>query len=128
MVRNKLRGDGITDDKTMIMERVIVLVADLPHQSRLREELTNTFLNELWNSLKHPPLLYVGDEFKYRSADGSNNVRQPAACPLARFALTIRRTQFFQSSALLDPPTRGLAAPETFPWGPSQTPSRCMRA
>ena len=74
MVRNKLKGDGITDDKTMIMERVIALVADLPHQSKLREELTNTFLNELWHSLEHPPLLYVGNEYSYRTADGSNNV------------------------------------------------------
>ena len=75
MIRNKLTGNGIIDDKTMIMERVIALVADLPHQSKLREELTNTFLNELWHSLEHPPLLYVGDEFQFRSADGSNNVR-----------------------------------------------------
>ena len=74
MVRNKLKGEGITDDKTMIMERVIALVADLPHQSKLREELTNTFLNELWHSLEHPPLLYVGNEYSYRTADGSNNV------------------------------------------------------
>lgn len=87
MVRNKLRGDGITDDKTMIMERVIALVADLPHQSKLREQLTNTFLTELWDSLEHPPLLYIGDEYKYRSADGSNNVRQPVE-PLEALVLT----------------------------------------
>lgn len=31
------------------------------------------FLGELWNSLQHPPLSYLGDEFAYRSADGSNN-------------------------------------------------------
>lgn len=74
MAKNKLRGDGITDDKTMIMERVIQLVADLPHQSKLREELSNTFITELWDSLDHPPLLYIGDEYMYRSADGSNNV------------------------------------------------------
>ncbi|SPN99237.1 related to linoleate diol synthase [Cephalotrichum gorgonifer] len=73
MIHGKLRGNGITDDKTMIMERVIALVADLPHQSMLREKLTNTLLNELWYSLEHPPLLYIGNEFKYRTADGSNN-------------------------------------------------------
>lgn len=74
MARNKLRGDGITDDKTMIMERVIALVADLPHQSKLREELSNTFITELWDSIDHPPLLYIGDDYMYRKADGSNNV------------------------------------------------------
>lgn len=74
MVKNKLRNRGITDDKTMIMERVIGLVADLPHQSRLRENLTNSFLTELWNTLDHPPLLYIGDLYRFRTADGSHNV------------------------------------------------------
>ncbi|CAI4215599.1 unnamed protein product [Parascedosporium putredinis] len=73
MVKNKLRNRGITDDKTMIMERVIGLVADLPHQSRLRENLTNSFLTELWNTLDHPPLLYIGDLYRFRTADGSHN-------------------------------------------------------
>ena len=63
----------MSDDKTMIMERVIQLVAGLPTESRKREELTNSFLNELWYSLDHPPLRYVGDHFNYRMADGSNN-------------------------------------------------------
>lgn len=56
----------------MIMERVIQVVASLPSRSKLRDELTNSFLNELWYSLDHPPLLYVGDDFNYRKADGSN--------------------------------------------------------
>lgn len=83
MVKGKLTGGGITDDKTMIMERVIALVADLPHQSKLREELTNTLITELWDSLEHPPLLYIGEEYMYRSADGSNNVcrQRPSLAP-----------------------------------------------
>jgi linoleate 10R-lipoxygenase len=36
-------------------------------------KLTAAFLDELWNSLPHPPLSYLGDDYKYRSADGSNN-------------------------------------------------------
>ena len=31
-------------------------------------------IDELWNSLQHPPMSYLGDKFAYRSADGSNNV------------------------------------------------------
>jgi hypothetical protein len=65
---------GLVDDKTMVMERTIQLVANLPHGSKARRELTNGFLNELWYSLDHPPMLYVGDQYKYRSADGSMNV------------------------------------------------------
>jgi hypothetical protein len=66
----------LTDDKTMIMERVIQLVSNLPSNSKLRVELTNTFLGELWYSLEHPPSLYVGDKYQYRQADGSYNVRR----------------------------------------------------
>jgi hypothetical protein len=59
----------------MIMERTIQLVADLPSHSKLQEFLTNTLITELWNSLDHPPLLYMGNDFKYRRPDGSYNVR-----------------------------------------------------
>ena len=75
VITAKLKKTQQTDDKTMIMERVIQLVSNLPTSSRLRVKLTNTFLNELWYSLEHPPALYVGDKYKYRMADGSYNVR-----------------------------------------------------
>ena len=58
----------------MIMERTIQLVATMPNHSLRQEALTNMFIDELWNSLDHPPLLYMGDEFRYRQPDGSNNV------------------------------------------------------
>lgn len=74
VIKAKLRGDGITDDKTMIMERTIQLVAKLPDTSKNRVKLTNAFIGELWNSLDHPPMIYVGDKYMYRRADGSFNV------------------------------------------------------
>ncbi|KAI5920952.1 heme peroxidase [Camillea tinctor] len=78
LVKSKLKGEQLIDDKTMIMEHVIQLVAGLPHTSKLRVELTNNFLNELWNTLDHPPLLYLGDKHQYRMADGSwNNPMNP---------------------------------------------------
>ncbi|KAF3349813.1 hypothetical protein VD0002_g6481 [Verticillium dahliae] len=73
MIKGKLKGEKIKDDKTMIMEYVIQMVAKLPHNSGLREKLTNTLIEELWDSLDHPPLLFVGDDWKYRRADGSHN-------------------------------------------------------
>jgi cytochrome P450 len=73
VVKAKLKGETVTDDKTMIMEKLIALVAGLPHQSMLREKLTNNLIAQLWNSLEHPPMLYVGDKFRYRIPDGSNN-------------------------------------------------------
>ncbi|KAI0146243.1 linoleate diol synthase [Xylariaceae sp. FL1272] len=78
ILKNKLKGQQLIDDKTMIMEQTIQLVAGLPHGSRLRDELTNNFINELWSTLDHPPLLYMGDKHKYRQADGSwNNPMNP---------------------------------------------------
>ncbi|KAL2192551.1 heme peroxidase [Corynascus similis CBS 632.67] len=78
VVLSKLKGEKWTDDKTMIMERVIQLVSNLPSDSKLRVELTNTFLGELWYSLEHPPSRYLGDKYKYRQADGSyNNIMFP---------------------------------------------------
>ena len=74
----KIKGEKIADDKTMLMERVIQLVSNLKGDSKLRVELTNNFVKELWDSLEHPPMLYVGDKYAYRAADGSNNV---GLCP-----------------------------------------------
>lgn len=75
MIKAKLKGEKLTNDKTMIMEKVIQLVSNLPSNSKTRVELTNTFLGELWHSLEHPaPSLYVGEKFQYRQADGSYNV------------------------------------------------------
>ncbi|KAL6892999.1 heme peroxidase [Trichoderma longibrachiatum] len=69
----KLKGEMHADDKTMIMEKTIQLVARLPGSSKRQEKLTNIFIDELWYSLDHPPLLYMGDQFRFRQADGSNN-------------------------------------------------------
>ncbi|KAL0938207.1 linoleate diol synthase [Colletotrichum truncatum] len=92
IIKNKLQVEKVNDDKTMIMERTIQVVAKLPHKSRLRDMLTNSFIEELWGSLEHPPLLYLDTKelkLKYRQADGSyNNPLMPklgAACqPYAR--------------------------------------------
>ncbi|KAI8952599.1 linoleate diol synthase [Xylaria longipes] len=78
IVKSALKGEQLIDDKTMIMEDTIQLVANLPHGSRLRAELTNNFINQLWHTLDHPPLLYMGDKYQYRQADGSwNNPMNP---------------------------------------------------
>ncbi|KAB5575357.1 linoleate diol synthase [Coniochaeta sp. 2T2.1] len=73
VIKAKLGGDGITDDKTMIMERTIQLVSKLPNGSKNRVKLTDNLIAELWNSLDHPPLIYVGEANIYRKADGSFN-------------------------------------------------------
>ena len=57
------------------------LVAGLPSHSKTRVDLTNSFIDELWNNLQHPPLSYLGDKYQYRQADGSYNVCFPESLP-----------------------------------------------
>ncbi len=90
VMKNKATGD-LQDDHTYLMEKTIQvslahqltfgailmpsqLVAKLPSHSKTRVDLTNAFIDELWNSLQHPPMSYLGNQFQYRSADGSGNV------------------------------------------------------
>lgn len=65
------------------------LVAGLPSNSKLRVNLTNSLIGELWNTLEHPPMSYLGGKYVYRQPDGShNNVMHPqlgaANTPYAR--------------------------------------------
>ncbi|KAG8625209.1 hypothetical protein KVT40_006960 [Elsinoe batatas] len=97
-------GKALVDDKTMLMERVIQLVADLPDKSQTRTDLTNQFIDQLFFSVQHPPLSYLGDQFKYRQADGShNNIMYPhigaANTPYARTVIP----ETIQTGALPDP-------------------------
>lgn len=75
LIKSKLSlgGPEPVDDHTMLMERIIQIVAGLPTKSRNRVLLTDQFINELWYSLDHPVLNFIGEGYMYRSADGSNN-------------------------------------------------------
>ncbi|KAK7432233.1 hypothetical protein QQZ08_001178 [Neonectria magnoliae] len=73
IISHKIKGETILDDKTMLMERTIQIVAGLSDHSKVQEVLTNNFIDQLWNSLDHPPMLYMGDEYRFRQPDGSNN-------------------------------------------------------
>lgn len=64
---------GPIDDKTYLMERIIELVSELPPNEKKSDTLTNSFLTQLWNDLEHPPNSYLGYDFSFRKADGSNN-------------------------------------------------------
>jgi hypothetical protein len=64
---------GIVDDHKYVIENIVQIAASLPNNSQLRTDMTAQFIKTLWNGLKHPPISYLGDEFKYRTADGSNN-------------------------------------------------------
>jgi len=72
LLEDKASGKPL-DDRKMHLEETMQLVAALPDRSAQRVELTSVLLDKLWNSLQHPPMSYLGDDFRYRSADGSNN-------------------------------------------------------
>ncbi|KAL1866885.1 hypothetical protein Daus18300_006588 [Diaporthe australafricana] len=72
LVKSKIHATDPLDDKEMLMERIIMIVAGLPTKSRTRVLLTDQFIGELWYSLDHPVLNYIGKSM-YRAADGSNN-------------------------------------------------------
>ncbi len=55
------------------LESLIHTAATLPPNSKACKDLTGILIKPLWNELRHPPLAYLGDEFKYRKSDGSNN-------------------------------------------------------
>ncbi|KAK0612238.1 heme peroxidase [Immersiella caudata] len=104
VVVGKIKGEKIKDDKTMLMEQVIQLVSNLRSDSKLRAELTNSFVKELWETLDHPPMLYVGEKHMYRQADGSNN--NPMFPSLGAAGCTYARsvnTTVIRQGALPDP-------------------------
>jgi hypothetical protein len=55
------------------LEAIIQTAASFPPKSKACKDLSGTLVKPLWNDLQHPPLSYLGDEFKYRKSDGSNN-------------------------------------------------------
>jgi hypothetical protein len=55
------------------LEALIQLAASLPPDSTACKTLSRYLIEPLWNGLHHPPLCYLGDEYKYRKSDGSNN-------------------------------------------------------
>ncbi|KAH6976751.1 heme peroxidase family protein [Ilyonectria destructans] len=64
---------GQIDDRKYLVENIIQVASSLPDDSKLRGDLNARFIDTLWRNLQHPPISYLGDEFRYRTADGSNN-------------------------------------------------------
>ncbi|KAF9047120.1 heme peroxidase [Hymenopellis radicata] len=69
MIRHK---EGM-DDRKLLLEHALTIISRLPHDSSLSLELQNKVIALLYNDLSHPPATYVGNEYKFRAADGSNN-------------------------------------------------------
>lgn len=97
---------GSQDDNKFILEHLVQILSKLGDNSKIAEQLTNGFIDGLWNALPHPPVTSLGSEYKYREADGSkNSILNPtigaANTPYARCV----RPAVLQNVALPDPGT-----------------------
>ncbi|KAK1240176.1 hypothetical protein MKX08_007618 [Trichoderma sp. CBMAI-0020] len=72
-IKDVITAGGQIDDRKYLVEDIIQVAASLPNGSMLRGDLNARFIGTLWRNLQHPPISYLGDEFRYRTADGSNN-------------------------------------------------------
>lgn len=76
--RDLYSGYSLTVVARLLLEKTIQWAASYPKGSQTAGMLTNTMLENLWDNLKHPPLSLMGNEWKYRAADGShNNIMYP---------------------------------------------------
>jgi hypothetical protein len=65
--------ENVLDERKLLLENTIKWAASYPAGSPTAGLLTNAMLGNLWDNLKHPPLSYMGDAWRYRTADGSHN-------------------------------------------------------
>lgn len=72
------------DDKSYFMERLIKLASTLPLTSKNGTMITTSLVTKLWSDLPHPPSTFLGEEYNYRRADGSYNVKHYLLKHLAR--------------------------------------------
>ena len=80
------------------------LAGSFPPNSETLDDLSGELIKVLWENLLHPPLSHQGDDYKYRTANGSNNnIMYPhmgeAGCSYARTV----SPQTLQPGALPDP-------------------------
>ncbi|KAF2760619.1 hypothetical protein EJ05DRAFT_436627 [Pseudovirgaria hyperparasitica] len=72
-MQHKVATGQVIDDKQYLMEGLIKAAAGLPQGSANGKKITDSFVTQLWNDLQHPPQSYLGDQYAYRTADGSYN-------------------------------------------------------
>ncbi len=103
LAKAKLTGDPI-DDKTYLTENLIKLASELPQNSKDGTRLSNKLVQQLYDSLQHPPVAQLGDKHRYRSADGSfNNITAPQlGAANTHYARSVR-PQIMQAADLPDP-------------------------
>ncbi|KAG0709341.1 heme peroxidase [Suillus ampliporus] len=63
---------GAVDDRKMMLEHLLSFMSN--HPSGKISNMARTFtIKTLYNDLTHPPATFIGPEYQFRAADGSNN-------------------------------------------------------
>ena len=88
LAKASVDGDPVNDN-TFLMERLIKFASELSLTSKEGGKLSDMFVQQLYDSLQHPPTATLSKEHRYRAADGSfNNPMAPmigaANTPYAR--------------------------------------------
>jgi hypothetical protein len=92
------------DDRRMLLEHALSFLSRLP-EGALSTKLQNSIVELLYNDLPHPAATYIGNQYAWRTADGSyNNVSVPdmgkAGTPYAR---SVQQAHPLPKNSLPDP-------------------------
>ncbi len=72
LINSALTGGGL-DDRKMLLEQLVTLLASMPVTSPVSRTLSDGLINVVWGQLPHPAVSFMGPENRFRSADGSGN-------------------------------------------------------
>ncbi|CAE6466477.1 unnamed protein product [Rhizoctonia solani] len=72
-VVDAIQNSKSLDDRKMLLEHALVFMSRLPSGSALAKKGQDAVISMLYKDLPHPPATYVGDEYRFRAADGGNN-------------------------------------------------------
>lgn len=98
------QAKGVQDDSTLLLERLVAALARLPDDSKLGKNLTDSFVNQLWDALPHPPVSSLGSQYKYREADGrNNNISHPSLGQAGQAYSRTAKPEILQNVQLPDP-------------------------
>ncbi|SNX87067.1 putative dioxygenase Ssp1 [Melanopsichium pennsylvanicum] len=77
LVVSGLTGGGL-DDRKLLLERLVTLLASLPVTSKVSQTLSDALISIIWADLPHPAVSFVGPQHRFRRPDGSdNNIQDP---------------------------------------------------
>lgn len=94
LIVSGLSGGGL-DDRKMLLEQLITLLASMPVTSNVSQKLSDALISIIWGDLPHPPVSFMGRAHRFRRADGSdNNIMNPQLGASEQpYSRNVQRTQ-----------------------------------